>query len=100
MRTGSSPVSKRLPKSKFNGNRGALKSPHGSLKRVQQVKASVKQEVKAVDDVFRSVTANSSDFGSPQRIEDTTRRYQDFGIGPTIKYAKDAHQIIMGDQSL
>jgi len=100
MRTGSSPVSKRLPKSKFNGNRGALKSPHGSLKRVQQVKASVKQEVKAVDDVFRAVTANSSDFGSPQRIEDTTRRYQDFGIGPTIKYAKDAHQIIMGDQSL
>jgi hypothetical protein len=99
MRTGS-PVSKHLPKSKFNGNQGALKSPYGSLKCAQQIKASVKQEVKVVDDVFHAVSANSSNFGSPQRIEDITRRYQDYGIGPTVKYAKDAHQIIMGDQSL
>jgi hypothetical protein len=99
MRTGS-PVSKHLPKSKFNGNRGALKSPYGSLKRVQQIKSSVKQEAKVVDDVFRAVSANSSDFGSPQRIEDIARRYQDYGIGLTVKYAKDAHQIIMGDRSL
>ncbi|KAE9368481.1 hypothetical protein N431DRAFT_547461 [Stipitochalara longipes BDJ] len=94
-----SPVYRVMPKSKFNTSRGGLYTPsHESLKRIQKVKASAKQEMKAVDDVFHTDSATGSNIDSPQGFDDITRRYTNYGIGPTVKYARDAHQIIMGDR--
>lgn len=95
-----SPVSRQLPKSKLGPCQGSgFNSPYGSFKRVQQRKDSTKQDVKPVDNVFRTASADIPDKYSPQRVEDRTRRFEDYGIGPVVRYAKDAHQMIMGEQS-
>jgi hypothetical protein len=92
-------VSRHLPNSKFSSRQGVCSSPYGSLKRVQQLKATLKQDVKVMDDVFRVVSASCSDSGSPQRLDSLTRRSMYYDVGPKIRYAKDAHEVIMGDQS-
>jgi hypothetical protein len=94
-----SPAS-RLPKSRFSSSQGALSSPYGSRKRVQRLETDVKQHVKTVNGALGAVSANNSDFGSPQKLDDFTRRSKFYGVGPTIKRAKDAQRLIMGDRSV
>jgi hypothetical protein len=94
-----SPVARHSPNSKFSSRQGVYSPPYGSLKRVQQLKATSKQDVKVMDDVFRVVSAGCSDSGSPQRLDSLTRRSMYYDVGPKIRYAKDAHEVIMGDQS-
>jgi len=94
-----SPVYRGLPKSKFNGAGGGLYSrSFDSLASIQEGKAGLKQEVKTVDDVFRPDSATASNIDSPQGFDDISRRYTNYGIGPTVKYARDAYEIIMGDR--
>jgi hypothetical protein len=93
-------ASRQLPKSKLSSRQGVLNSwPHESLKRVQQLRVSIKQDVEEVDDIFRVVSGGCSDTGSPERFNSLTRRSKYYDLGPKIRFAEDAHQVIMGDQS-
>lgn len=94
-----SPVSRHTPKSKFNDNKGFDKS-YGSQKRIQRPKTEVKRELKVIENLSDAGSANSTGFGSPQQLDDLTRRSVKYGLGATLRSSHDARQIIMGDRCL
>jgi hypothetical protein len=99
IRTGPIGSYRGLPKSKFNSSLHGLQTPsYESLKYIQEVKATTKREVKGGDDVLRTESASDSNVDISQEFDDNTRRFTQFGIRPSVKYAKDAHEIIMGDR--
>jgi hypothetical protein len=80
----SNPVSKQLGKSKFSTAHG-LNSQYGSFKRIEQLTTMVKQSLENVGDVFG--------------VDDFTRRSKNYGLGAKVRYANDAQNVIMGDNS-
>ena len=101
MRAGStgSPTYKGLAKSKFNNSRGALRTASfNSLKCGPEGKISLKREVKAVDDVFRTDSNKGSDNDLPQGCDDKHRRLTKYGVGYTVSEVPEAQAIIMGDR--
>jgi hypothetical protein len=88
-----SPVSRHAPKSRLNSNT----SQYGTQKRIQRPRSEIKGGLRAIENISDAGSGPSSGFGSPQRLDDLTRRSIKYGLGATIRSSHDAHEIIMGE---